>query len=474
MPTTGQGGTAAQAAGPLYFDGTAECAVDGTWERHGHGTEIVTGLHYAPCNVVISSAEITGSITLVAEGTITVTGARLALGPAFADDLLLYSNAQGNNAIKIAGNGSALDGFVYSPRGDANLTGSGHVLRCGILADRIAIKGSTHSIAGDPTCGAPASNAAPVAVDDEYSTDEDVELVVAAPGVLGNDTDDDGDALTAVLVDDVTDGLLALASDGSFTYQPDPNFNGEDSFTYRANDGQADSNLATVTITVNPINDPPVADPNGPYSGSAGSELSFDGLGSFDLDGTIVSYDWDFGDSTTGTGSTLSHAYAASGLYPVALTVTDDGGLTDTASTTADIGPASNAAPVAVDDEASTDEDVALVVAAPGVLGNDTDDDGDALTALLVDDVTDGLLALASDGSFTYQPDPNFNGEDSFTYRGQRRPGRFEPRHRDHHRQPDQRPTRCGSERPLFGVGGERGVVRWVGLVRSGRDDRVL
>ena len=211
--------------------------------------------------------------------------------------------------------------------------------------------------------------------------------------------------------------VLGLASDGSFTYQPDPNFNGEDSFTYRANDGQADSNLATVTITVNPINDPPVADPNGPYSGSAGSAVSFDGLGSFDLDGTIVSYDWDFGDSTTGTGSTPSHAYAASGLYPVALTVTDDGGLTDTTSTTADIGQAPNAAPVAVDDEASTDEDVALVVAAPGVLGNDTDDDGDALTALLVDDVSDGVLGLASDGSFTYQPDPNFNGEDSFTYR---------------------------------------------------------
>ena len=60
---------------------------------------------------------------------------------------------------------------------------------------------------------------------------------MAAPGVLGNDTDVDADALTAALVTESPHGTLALASDGSFTYTPAANFNGTDSFTYTANDG---------------------------------------------------------------------------------------------------------------------------------------------------------------------------------------------------------------------------------------------
>ena len=103
-------------------------------------------------------------------------------------------------------------------------------------------------------------NDAPVAVDDTYATDEDTGLNVAAPGVLGNDTDVDVDFLTAALVSGTSNGSLTLNADGSFTYTPNANFNGSDSFTYKANDGNLDSNVATVTITVNPVNDTPVAD----------------------------------------------------------------------------------------------------------------------------------------------------------------------------------------------------------------------
>jgi VCBS repeat-containing protein len=81
----------------------------------------------------------------------------------------------------------------------------------------------------------------------------------AAPGVLGNDSDADGDAISAVLFTLPSHGLVTLNPDGSFLYVPDANFNGTDSFTYKANDGQADSAPATVTITVNPVNDPPAA-----------------------------------------------------------------------------------------------------------------------------------------------------------------------------------------------------------------------
>ena len=102
-------------------------------------------------------------------------------------------------------------------------------------------------------------NDAPVAVADSYSTNEDTPLTVTAPGVLGNDTDVDGDALTAILVAGPSHGSLALNGNGSFTYTPGANYNGSDAFTYKANDGQADSNVATVSLTVNPVNDAPVA-----------------------------------------------------------------------------------------------------------------------------------------------------------------------------------------------------------------------
>ena len=106
-------------------------------------------------------------------------------------------------------------------------------------------------------------NDAPVAAGDSYSVDENQTLTVAAPGVLGNDSDVDGDALAAVLVSgpqNGTFGSLTLSADGSFTYVPGPNFNGNDLFTYKANDGAADSNIAAVAIKVNPVNDKPVAD----------------------------------------------------------------------------------------------------------------------------------------------------------------------------------------------------------------------
>src|SRR2546426_6471611 len=103
-------------------------------------------------------------------------------------------------------------------------------------------------------------NHAPVAVNDSFETDEDTPLVVlAAQGVLANDTDVDGNSLTAVVVTGPGHGVLTLNANDSFTYTPAGNFNGSDSFTYKANDGLLDSNVATVALTINPVNDAPVA-----------------------------------------------------------------------------------------------------------------------------------------------------------------------------------------------------------------------
>ena len=70
-----------------------------------------------------------------------------------------------------------------------------------------------------------------------YSTNEDTTLTVPAPGVLPNYSDPDGDTLTAVKVTDPSHGSLTLNADGSFTYTPNPDYHGSDSFTYKANDG---------------------------------------------------------------------------------------------------------------------------------------------------------------------------------------------------------------------------------------------
>ena len=95
------------------------------------------------------------------------------------------------------------------------------------------------------------SNTAPVANNDAYGHyGSDTALSVAAPGVLGNDNDPDDDALTATKVSNPRHGSITLRTDGSFTYLANEDYVGNDSFTYKVNDGTANSNTATVTITV--------------------------------------------------------------------------------------------------------------------------------------------------------------------------------------------------------------------------------
>ncbi|MEN8762668.1 MAG: Ig-like domain-containing protein, partial [Thiogranum sp.] len=139
----------------------------------------------------------------------------------------------------------------------------------------------------DPAAG----NSPPVANDETYNTPFQTQLFVAALGVLDNDTDADvGDTLSVVLPPDTTtsNGTLSLNADGSFTYEPNANFIGDDTFTYFANDGTDDSSTAaTVTITVGPAVDSDgdgVTDdqdncidrPNGPTIPDAGGNSQLD------------------------------------------------------------------------------------------------------------------------------------------------------------------------------------------------------
>ncbi|MEM6255945.1 MAG: Ig-like domain-containing protein, partial [Cyanobacteria bacterium P01_D01_bin.156] len=101
------------------------------------------------------------------------------------------------------------------------------------------------------TVNEPPVNTAPVANDDSFTLDTGTTFSIKAPGILSNDSDADGDALTVTLVDDVSNGTLLLDPSGFLAYIPDEDFSGTDSFTYVANDGTEDSAVTTVTFTVN-------------------------------------------------------------------------------------------------------------------------------------------------------------------------------------------------------------------------------
>ncbi|MCP4285400.1 MAG: hypothetical protein GY792_13245, partial [Gammaproteobacteria bacterium] len=130
-------------------------------------------------------------------------------------------------------------------------------------------------------------DSAPVADDEGYNLDEDTVLTVVAPGVLEGDSDEDGDSLTASVYTGPTNGSLALASDGGFTYVPDAHFFGTDTFTYTVTDGKY-TDTGLVTITVNPLEDDVYAQDDDyfvlvnqtrtvPAAGVLGNDLEVDG-----------------------------------------------------------------------------------------------------------------------------------------------------------------------------------------------------
>ncbi|MBC7080659.1 MAG: tandem-95 repeat protein [Thermoplasmatales archaeon] len=260
------------------------------------------------------------------------------------------------------------------------------------------------------------SSSSPVAIDDYYTTDEDISLIIEAPGVLENDYDADGDTLTAVLVSNPSHGTLTLNEDGSFVYVPQANYHGSDSFTYQAYDGKDYSNIATVHITINSINDAPVANfIYEPLNPVIGQTIYFNST-SYDVDGNIVNWTWNFGDGSFAYEENTTHQYSSVGTYDVNLTVTDNLGTKSSILKQINVSKLNNP-PIANDDYYSTDEDIALIVNAPGILSNDSDADNDTLAAILVSNPIHGSLTLNSNGSFIYTPFLNYHGTDSFKYK---------------------------------------------------------
>lgn len=251
-----------------------------------------------------------------------------------------------------------------------------------------------------------------------------------ASGVLGNDRDAEGDAMTAALVAGPYHGVLDFASDGTFTYTPSAGFEGVDQFTYRANDGTLDSALALVTINVGNANLAPLAadDRFVARSGTALSVAAATGLlaNDFDPNGDMLSTTV-FAMPTRGTLSLAadgSFVYTPSGGFlgvdSFTYRVADDNGTFGFATATIHVVPKIdpiNGIPLAADDVFAVTANAVLSVSAPGVLTNDRDPELRPLVAVVEQSPWHGSLSFAADGSFTYTPSAGFTGADAFTYR---------------------------------------------------------
>jgi VCBS repeat-containing protein len=201
-----------------------------------NGTPLTPGNFSSPGGLVRNGVDITAAdgATTTTPGFIPFFGTSAAApnAAALAVLALVLDPTLSPDALEGAMKATAID--IETPGIDVT-TGSGIVMAPALLAE----------VEPDP-------NTPPTAVGDDYETAFETQLTVAAPGVLGNDSDAELDPLTATLGDDVDHGTLSLAPDGSFSYTPADDFSGQDSFTYTASDGTTSSTPATVTITVAP------------------------------------------------------------------------------------------------------------------------------------------------------------------------------------------------------------------------------
>jgi large repetitive protein len=259
------------------------------------------------------------------------------------------------------------------------------------------------------------TNPGPTAVNDTATTAEDAPVTIS---VLANDTDPDGDPLT-VFAATAANGTVVINGDGTITYTPKANFNGTDTITYQISDGQGGTSVATVTVTVTPVNDAPVTSGLSPQNNVDGAVVSVPTAANFsDIDGDTLTYSASglpaglSINTTTGVISgTIDKAASQpnGGVYTVTVTASDGKGGTVNATFAWNV---TNPGPVATNDTASTNEDTPVTVA---VLTNDSDPDGDTLTVSTAS-AANGTVVINANGTITYTPNANFNGTDTITY----------------------------------------------------------
>ncbi len=250
-------------------------------------------------------------------------------------------------------------------------------------------------------------NQPPIADDQSVTTDEDTAIAITLSA-----SDPNNDDLTYDVVDYPLLGTLSGMAP-NLIYTPNENIYGSDSFTFKANDGTLDSNIATVSITIGPVNDPPVADDQG-VTTNEDTPVSIT-LQASDIDGDILIYiivaypsNGTLSSTPPGLTYTPNSDYYGSDSFTFKA---NDGGLnSNTATVTITINPV-NDAPAADDQAVTTDEDTAVDIT---LTANDVD--GDPLTYIIVAEPSFGTL-IGTGANLIYSPNADIYGSDSFTFK---------------------------------------------------------
>ncbi len=249
-------------------------------------------------------------------------------------------------------------------------------------------------------------NDAPDADDQDVTTAEDTPVGITLTG-----SDPDGDPLSFVVLTQPSHGALS-GSAPNLTYTPDADFNGSDSFTFKVNDGLLDSDPATVDITVTPVNDAPVADPQS-VSTDEDTPLAITLTGS-DVENNLLTFTVETQPThgtLSGTAPDLTYTPDANYNGSDSFTFKVNDGLLDSDPATVDITVTPvNDAPLADPQSVSTDEDTSATITLTG-----SDVENSLLTYTVEAQPSHGSLS-GTGSNLTYTPDANFNGSDSFTF----------------------------------------------------------
>jgi VCBS repeat-containing protein len=305
-------------------------------------------------------------------------------------------------------------GFTYTPTG--GYVGGDSFTYC--VSDGLATSDPA-TVTLDVTDTPPAAAAA------SYQVLHDRTLRIDPAMILANDSDPENDPLTFRIVDGPTHGALDPNGDGTYTYTPDAHYVGGDAFTYVANDGWADSNVAAVVINVS--NAPPVArdlwDQTSPDVGNGDVDGGNVVATSVDYDGdpltaTLVSgtSHGDLQFSSNGAFFYRSHDYSGNDSFTYK--VNDGVADSNVATVTITVLPRNHRPDlVANDDEYWVYANQTLATTRDnGVTWNDFTALGPDTVAHLVNETSHGALALNADGSFVYSPEQDYTGVDSFSY----------------------------------------------------------
>ena len=410
-------------------NGTISIGADGAFEYTPNagfaGNEFVTyvvsdGVGTATATLVI---EVQNVAPVAGDDTYSVqTGnALVILAPA---GVLANDGDPDGDVLSVVSHGDAANGAI-SIDADGALNYTPNPGFVGAETISYTISDGTSTASGQLTINVtPPGNTPPVAVADSYTVHAGETLTIAAAaGLLANDSDGDGDALSVLSFSAAANGTLNVVTDGSFTYAPNPGFTGTETITYTISDGTTTS---SGTLTIEVQNAAPVAvdDSYTVQSGETLTVLAAAGLlaNDTDADGDIlraISYSSPSNgvlDVVADGSFTYTSNAGFTGAETISYTISD-GTSTASGQLTINVTPPGNTPPVAVADSYTVHAGETLTIAAAaGLLANDSDGDGDALSVLSFSAAANGTLNVVTDGSFTYAPNPGFTGTETITY----------------------------------------------------------